>query len=64
MKVAGVFGNLDQARPSAAFRLVINGVYKRLPHPWETRVDDGLESDERWSTLASIESTARQEWNM
>ncbi len=64
VKVAGVFGNLDQARPSAAFRLVINGLYKRLPHPWETRRDEGLENDGRWPTLESMGDTARQEWNM
>lgn len=35
IKVAGVFGNLDQSRPSARFRLVLNGVYRTLPHPWQ-----------------------------
>lgn len=64
VKVAGVFGNLDQVRPSAAFRLVINGLYKRLPHPWEARMDERLENEGRWPTLEAIKSTARQEWNM
>lgn len=36
IKVAGVFGRLDRARPMACFRLVINGLYKSLPrHPWQ-----------------------------
>ncbi|MES2264286.1 MAG: PRTRC system protein A [Pseudomonadota bacterium] len=34
IKVAGVFGHLDRARPSAAFRLVANGHYLALRHPW------------------------------
>lgn len=35
IKVAGVFGLLDQPRPMARFRLVINGLYQDLPrHPW------------------------------
>ena len=35
IKVAGVFGLLDRPRPSACFRLVINGLYQPLDrHPW------------------------------
>ncbi|MCE4369733.1 PRTRC system protein A [Xanthomonas hortorum] len=34
IKVAGVFGDLHRPRPSAAFRLVLNGSYRALPHPW------------------------------
>lgn len=35
IKVAGVFGLLDRPRPSARFRLVINGLYQPLDrHPW------------------------------
>ncbi|WP_060987126.1 PRTRC system protein A [uncultured Acidovorax sp.] len=35
IKVAGVFGLLDRPRPSACFRLVINGLYVPLnKHPW------------------------------
>lgn len=34
IKVAGVFGCLHQSRPLAEFRLVINGRYKALVHPW------------------------------
>lgn len=34
IKVAGVFGRLHEAQPDARFRLVINGLYRPLPHPW------------------------------
>lgn len=35
IKVAGVFGHLDQPRPTACFRLVLNGFYQPLSkHPW------------------------------
>ncbi len=35
IKVAGVFGLLDRPRPSACFRLVVNGLYQPLDrHPW------------------------------
>lgn len=37
IKVAGVFGRLHEARPQACFRLVINGRYRPLPHPWVQR---------------------------
>lgn len=35
IKIAGVFGQLDQTCPSARFRLAINGLYRALPHPWQ-----------------------------
>ncbi|WP_426078655.1 PRTRC system protein A [Janthinobacterium sp. PSPC3-1] len=35
VKIAGVFGNLDQSHPSARFRLVIGGLHVPLPNPWE-----------------------------
>ncbi|UEC01653.1 PRTRC system protein A [Burkholderia vietnamiensis] len=35
IKVAGVFGCLHQSRPLAEFRLVVNGRYKALSHPWQ-----------------------------
>lgn len=34
IKIAGVFGRLQEPRPDACFRLVINGLYRPLPHPW------------------------------
>lgn len=34
IKIAGVFGRLHEVRPDACFRLVINGSYRPLPHPW------------------------------
>jgi PRTRC genetic system protein A len=40
IKVAGVFGRLHEATPDACFRLVINGLYRALPHPWETSATD------------------------
>ena len=36
IKIAGVFGNLHRQQPSAEFRLVLNGLYRALPHPWES----------------------------
>jgi PRTRC genetic system protein A len=47
IKVAGVFGRLHEVRPDACFRLVINGLYRPLPHPW--------------SRLAAIEPTPARE---
>lgn len=51
IKVAGVFGFLHHARPTAEFRLVLNGMYRALPHPWQAAVpatadhpDDALEA--------------------
>ena len=35
IKVAGVFGCLHQPKPRAEFRLVVNGRFRSLPHPWE-----------------------------
>jgi PRTRC genetic system protein A len=35
IKVSGVFGSLHRPKPDAAFRLVINGSFKSLRHPWE-----------------------------
>lgn len=59
IKVAGVFGNLDarqDAKPSAAFRLAINGFFKSLAeHPWSAVARrDGLEGKTRRPTLDSL----------
>ena len=44
IKVAGVFGLLDRPRPSARFRLVINGLYQPLDkHPWREPQGEWLE---------------------
>lgn len=40
IKIAGVFGDLHRPRPSAAFRLVLNGVFRALPHPWQAAAED------------------------
>jgi PRTRC genetic system protein A len=42
IKVAGVFGCLHHERPQAEFRLVLNGMYRALPHPWQ-REEQGSE---------------------
>jgi len=67
VKVCGVFGSLHKSTPSAAFRLVVNGHYRALPHPWEgperdrtSRVDD----DMPWPTLSSIGFIEAGEWSM
>jgi PRTRC genetic system protein A len=59
IKVAGVFGNLhaqQREKPSAAFRLVINGFFKRLvEHPWSNSTSsDGLEDEPPCPTLDSL----------
>lgn len=43
IKVAGVFGLLDQRQPTACFRLVVNGLYQPLDrHPWQVSADDAM----------------------
>ena len=39
IKVAGVFGCLHQPKPQALFRLVVNGRFRPLPHPWQADTD-------------------------
>lgn len=43
IKIAGVFGDLHRPQPSAAFRLVLNGSYRALPHPWQAVADAARE---------------------
>jgi len=43
IKVAGVFGCLHQPKPQALFRLVLNGRFRTLPHPWQ--VDAAYEAE-------------------
>ncbi|WP_440130673.1 PRTRC system protein A [Achromobacter pulmonis] len=45
IKVAGVFGCLHQPRPLAEFRLVLNGRYKALPHPWQAAPGNAVDAD-------------------
>lgn len=45
IKVAGVFGCLHEPRPHAEFRLVINGRYRALPHPWQGRAQQALQTE-------------------
>lgn len=58
IKVAGVFGDLhahQSVKPSAAFRLVINGFFKSLPHPWSSAMkDESLDADGSCPTLDSL----------
>jgi PRTRC genetic system protein A len=59
VKVSGVFGNLDREQPSAAFRLVLNGMYRRLSHPWDTAAD-GVDTGVPWPTLEGF--NVSEEW--
>jgi PRTRC genetic system protein A len=42
VRVCGVFGNLDRERPTARFRLALNGLFRELPHPWAFEPDGAL----------------------
>lgn len=66
VKVAGVFGHLDQAEPNAAFRLVVNGYYKALRHPWAAAVqpDAQLDAHDRWPILNWLRGARRGTWSM
>lgn len=54
VKVCGVFGSLHRERPSAAFRLAVNGAFKGLAHPWQEEATGDLDLAERCPTLAAI----------
>ena len=67
VKVCGVFGNLHEKVPSAAFRLAVNGRFVALPHPWEERSsndDPGLEDAQDRPTLNSIGFIGASEWSI
>lgn len=66
VKIAGVFGHLHQARPSAAFRLVVNGYYQSLRHPWEAAKppDDNLEAGSCWPILKWLGLARGGQWNI
>ena len=58
VKIAGVFGDLDRSRPSACFRLCLNGVFKDLPIPESLADPPGpwaapLEGARAWPTLSA-----------
>lgn len=61
VKVAGVFGNLDGERPSAAFRLVLNGMYRPLAHPWQAAVPR-FDTDRPWPTLDTLRFNVGEPW--
>jgi len=62
VKVAGVFGNLDRESPSAAFRLVLNGMYRALAHPWQGAAAQPVESDVSWPTLEASGFSIGEVW--
>jgi PRTRC genetic system protein A len=61
VKVAGVFGNLDGERPSAAFRLVLNGMYRPLAHPWQAAAPR-VDTDRPWPTLDALGFNEGEAW--
>jgi PRTRC genetic system protein A len=60
VRICGVFGHLDRGRPSAKFRLVMNGLFRALPSPWEPGEARGPEP----GTSASILAPKGQTWSM
>ncbi|RZI42158.1 PRTRC system protein A [Herbaspirillum sp. HC18] len=66
IKVAGVFGHLHREKPSAAFRLAVNGYYHPLRHPWEDggMPAEGLAAGAGRSILNGESREGEQEWNM
>lgn len=66
VKVCGVFGDLHRDRPSAAFRLAVNGHFRELPHPWRAQPSGSVstvELDEACPTLAAMGFTEIDAWN-
>jgi len=68
IKVCGVFGDLHRDRPSAAFRLAVNGAFRALPHPWQRPTRDGrseVDPTRYWPTLVSMGFVeADDPWNI
>jgi PRTRC genetic system protein A len=66
IKVAGVFGHLHRDKPSAAFRLAVNGFYQPLRHPWEESepTSEGLAAGPRRSILNWLGWERGRKWNM
>lgn len=66
IKVSGVFGNLHRPTPTAKFRLVVNGHFKALSHPWQVsahEAEQGLDPLDACPTLSSLGFTEAHEWN-
>lgn len=66
VKVCGVFGNLHREKPSAAFRLAINGLFRELPHPWRAKPfgsAPSIEVGEVCPTLVAMGFTEIDAWN-
>lgn len=53
IKVAGVFGHLHCSKPSAEFRLAINGRFRALRHPW--LIGPGTEREPNTASPAELE---------
>lgn len=66
IKVAGVFGHLHREKPSAAFRLAVNGCYHPLRHPWEANgmAAEGLAAGPGRSILNGERREGERAWNM
>lgn len=56
VKVCGVFGSLHLRRPTAAFRLAVNGCFRPLAHPWQIEASEpeAVDLEGRCPTLASM----------
>lgn len=65
VKVAGVFGDLHRQRPSAAFRLAVNGYFRALQHPWQTAKpgEDELDAHPGSTILKWLRLVAGRTWN-
>lgn len=68
IKIAAVFGDLHRPQPTAKFRLVLNRVYRALPHPWE-QPDDAAHLGFAAESAHDVEVGTRRRilsavWNM
>lgn len=63
IKVAGVFGGLHQPRPNAEFRLVLNGRFKALPHPWQRPSPPALEALDAEALEAGLFHRILRRWH-
>ena len=65
IKVTGVFGELHRPRPSAAFRLAVNGYYRALNHPWQAPRfgDDQVDAHPGSTILRWLRLAAGRTWN-
>lgn len=65
LKVCGVFGRLREQRPTAEFRLAINGHFTTIAHPWNrNRTVPRLDTEPHCPTLNSIGFERLDQWNI